>query len=138
MVGLGMAMVGIGMWSLLARSRKRLYEWSWLHKAALAMGPSGFVAVLAGWVVTEVGRQPFTIYGVLRTVDSASPLDAPAVAVSLLAFVVVYFAVFGMGIWYLLRLMKKPPEAHESALDGAPIRSAGITPAPAVLEGASS
>lgn len=76
MVGLGMAMVGIGMWSLLARSRKRLYEWSWLHKAALAMGPSGFVAVLAGWVVTEVGRQPFTIYGVLRTVDSASPLDA--------------------------------------------------------------
>jgi cytochrome d ubiquinol oxidase subunit I len=101
------------------------------------MGPSGFIAVLAGWVVTEVGRQPFTIYGVLRTVDSASPLDAPAVAFSLLAFVVVYFAVFGMGIWYLLRLMKKAPEAHESALDGAPIRSAGITPAPAVLEGAS-
>ena len=137
MVGLGMAMVAIGMWSLLARARKQLYEWSWLHKAALLMGPSGFIAVLAGWVVTEVGRQPFTIYGVLRTVDSASPLDAPAVAFSLLAFVVVYFAVFGMGIWYLLRLMKKAPEAHESALDGAPIRSAGITPAPAVLEGAS-
>jgi cytochrome d ubiquinol oxidase subunit I len=70
-------------------------------------------------------------------VDSASPLDAPAVAFSLFAFVVVYFAVFGMGIWYLLRLMKKPPEAHESALDDAPIRSAGITPAPAVMEGAS-
>jgi cytochrome d ubiquinol oxidase subunit I len=102
------------------------------------MGPSGLVAVLAGWAVTEVGRQPFTIYGVLRTVDSASPLDAPAVAFSLLAFVVVYFAVFGMGIWYLLRLMKKPPEAHESALNGTPIRSAGITPAAAVLEGAAS
>ena len=137
MVGLGLAMVGIGMWSLLARARKQLYEWSWLHKAAFVMGPSGFIAVLAGWVVTEVGRQPFTIYGVLRTVDSASPLDAPAIAVSLLAFVVVYFTVFGMGIWYLLRLMKKPPEAHESALDGAPIRSAGITPAPAVLKGTS-
>jgi cytochrome d ubiquinol oxidase subunit I len=135
MVGLGMAMVGIGMWSLLARSRKRLYEWSWLHKAAVAMGPSGFIAVLAGWAVTEVGRQPFTIYGVLRTIDSASPLDAPAVAFSLLAFVVVYFAVFGMGIWYLLRLMKKPPEAHEAPPSDAPIRSAGITPAPQVLSG---
>jgi cytochrome d ubiquinol oxidase subunit I len=136
MVGLGFAMVGIGLWSLLARMRKRLYDWSSLHRAALAMGPSGFIAVLAGWVVTEVGRQPFSIYGLLRTAESASPLDAPAVAASLLAFVIVYFTVFGMGIWYLLRLMKKPPEAHESGLDGSPIRSAGLTPAAAVLEGA--
>jgi cytochrome bd ubiquinol oxidase subunit I len=90
------------------------------------MGPSGFIAVLAGWVVTEVGRQPFTIYGLLRTSQSASPLDAPAVAVSLLAFVVVYFAVFGMGIWYLLRLMQKPPEAHEAPPSGAPIRSSEV------------
>jgi cytochrome bd ubiquinol oxidase subunit I len=75
---------------------------------------------------------------VLRTVDSASPLDAPAVAVSLMAFVVVYFAIFGMGIWYIIRLMKKPPEAHEKQLDDAPIRSSGITPAMAVLEGSSS
>jgi cytochrome d ubiquinol oxidase subunit I len=82
-----------------------------------------------------VGRQPFTIYGLLRTADSASPLDAPAVAVSLLAFVVVYFAVFGMGAWYLLGLMKKPPEAHEPPLGHAPIRSAGITPAAQVLSG---
>ncbi len=74
----------------------------------------------------------------LRTTESASPLDAPAVAASLLAFVVVYFAVFGMGIWYLLRLMKKPPEAHEAPPGDAPIRSAGITPAPAIIEGASS
>ena len=135
MVGLGFAMLGIGLWSLTARARKKLYDWPWLHRAAVAMGPSGFVAVLAGWVTTEVGRQPFTIYGLLRTVDSASPLDAPAVAASLVAFVVVYFAVFGMGIWYLLHLMKRPPEAHEATLDGMPIRSAGITPAAAVIEG---
>ncbi|MFN5270807.1 MAG: cytochrome ubiquinol oxidase subunit I [Hyphomonadaceae bacterium] len=138
MVGLGIGMVGIGLWSLIARARKKLYDWPWLHRAALAMGPSGFIAVLAGWVTTEVGRQPFTIYGVLRTSQSASPLDAPAVAVSLLAFVVVYFAVFGMGIWYITRLMKKPPEAHEKPLDDAPIRSSGITPVMAVLEGSSS
>jgi cytochrome bd ubiquinol oxidase subunit I len=135
MVAVGFAMLGIGLWSLVARMRKRMYEWMWMHRAAVAMGPSGFVAVLAGWVTTEVGRQPFTIYGLLRTSQSASPLDAPAVALSLLAFAVVYFSVFGAGIWYLLRLMKKPPEAHETTLDGAPIRSAGFTPALAMLEG---
>ncbi|KFG88980.1 Cytochrome D ubiquinol oxidase subunit I [Sphingobium herbicidovorans NBRC 16415] len=135
MVGLGFAMVGLGMWSLIARARRRLYDWRWLHRAALVMGPSGFNAVLAGWAVTEVGRQPFTVYGLLRTAQSASPLDAPAVAASLIAFVLVYFAVFGMGIWYLLHLMKKPPEAHERALSDAPIRTAGITPAPAMEGG---
>lgn len=138
MVGLGFAMAGLGLWSLIARVRRRLYDWPWLHRAGIAMGPSGFVAVLCGWVVTEMGRQPFTVYGLLRTADSASPLDAPAVAASLLAFVVVYFAVFGAGVWYLLRLMAKPPQAHEAGLDGAPIRSAGVTPAPAVIEGGSS
>tara|TARA_R110000787_G_scaffold52534_5_gene123634 strand:- start:2464 stop:3867 length:1404 start_codon:yes stop_codon:yes gene_type:complete len=135
MVGIGFAMLGLGLWSLIARWRGKLHDWPWLHRAALLMGPSGFVAVLAGWIVTEVGRQPFTVYGLLRTAQSASPLDAPAVAASLLAFVIVYFSVFGMGIWYLLHLMKKPPEAHESMLDGAPIRTAGITPAPAIEGG---
>lgn len=137
MVGIGFAMVGLGMWSLIARWRKDLYQSTMLHRAAVAMGPAGFIAVLAGWVTTEVGRQPFTIHGLLRTSESASPLDVTAVTASLLAFVIVYFAVFGMGIWYLLRLMSKPPHAHEEVPDGAPIRSAGITPAPAVIEGAS-
>ncbi|MFM6933061.1 MAG: cytochrome ubiquinol oxidase subunit I [Novosphingobium sp.] len=134
MVGLGFAMFGLGLWSLVARWRGGLFDWTWLHRTALAMGPAGFVAVLAGWVVTEVGRQPFTIYGLLRTAESASPLDAPAVAASLAAFAVVYFTVFGAGIWYLLRLMKKPPEAHEAPPGDAPIRSAGITPAIQVAE----
>lgn len=135
MVGLGFAMAGLGLWSLFARLRNGLYDWPSLHRAALAMGPAGFVAVLAGWVVTETGRQPFTVYGLLRTVDSVSPLDAPAVAGSLTAFAIVYFSVFGAGIWYLLKLMKRPPEAHEATLDGTPTRTAGITPAPAVIEG---
>ncbi len=128
MVGLGLAMVGLGLWSLLARMRGRLFEWRWLHRAALVMGPSGFVAVLAGWVTTEVGRQPWTVYRLLRTADSASPLDAPAVAASLAAFVIVYFIVFGFGVWYLVRLAAKPPQAHEPPPSDAPIRTAGITP----------
>jgi cytochrome d ubiquinol oxidase subunit I len=132
MVGLGFAMLGLGLWSLLARLRRHLYDWTWLHRAAVAMGPAGFVAVIAGWVTTEVGRQPFTIYGLLTTAESRSPLAAPAVAASLLAFVVVYFFAFGAGTYYLLRLMAKPPEAHEAEPPNVPQRAAGITPAPAV------
>ena len=133
MVGIGFAMLGIGLWSLVARLRGRLYDWRWLHRAALVMAPSGFVAVLAGWITTEVGRQPWTIYGLLRTADSASPLDAPAVATSLIAFVVVYFAVFGAGTWYILKLMSKSPHPGERGVktgERGPIRTAGITPGP--------
>ena len=75
-----------------ARCAARLYDWPLLHRLALAMGPAGFVAVIAGWVTTEVGRQPYTVYGLLRTADSVSPLQAPAVATSLVAFIVVYFS----------------------------------------------
>jgi cytochrome bd ubiquinol oxidase subunit I len=134
-VGLGFAMLGIGLWSLIARAKGRLFDWPWLHRAAVLMGPSGFVAVLAGWITTEVGRQPFTVYGLLRTAESVSPLDAPAVAVSLIAFVIVYFTVFGAGVWYIVHLMHKPPHVGETGLDGAPIRSSGVTPAPAMLKG---
>jgi cytochrome bd ubiquinol oxidase subunit I len=133
MVAIGFAMLGIGLWSLLARTRRKLYDWSWLHRAALVMGPSGFVAVIAGWVTTEVGRQPWTIYGLLRTADAVSPLDAPAVGVSLLAFVVVYFVCFSVGTWYILRLMQRPPHPHESGVEqveSGPVRTAGITPGP--------
>src|SRR3546814_17037607 len=120
----------IGLWSLVARARRSLYDWPWLHKAAVLMGPSGFVAVIAGWVTKEVGRQPWTVYGLLRTADSVVPLDAHAVAVSLLVFVIVYFAVFGGGIWYILRMLAKPPEPHESATLACPVTPTVHTPAP--------
>jgi cytochrome d ubiquinol oxidase subunit I len=102
------------------------------------MAPAGFIAVLAGWITTETGRQPFTVYGLLRTVDSASPLAAPAVASSLIAFIIVYFAVFTAGVIYLLRLMAAPPHPGEQGpAHDVPIRTAGITPAAgAATEGA--
>ena len=96
------------------------------------MGPSGLIAVLAGWITTEVGRQPWTIQGLMRTAESASPLAAPAVAASLVAFVVVYFAVFGAGVLYILKLMAKPPVVHEPAPPNIPARAAGTTPAVAL------
>ena len=138
MVGLGVLMAALGVFSLYARVKGRLYDSKVLHRFALLMGPSGLVAVLAGWVTTEVGRQPWTIFGLMRTAESASPLAAPAVAASLVAFVLIYFAVFGAGIVYILKLMGKPPKSHESALPNIPVRSAGTTPvaaaAPDVLK----
>jgi len=98
----------------------------------VVMSPAGFVAVIAGWVTTEVGRQPYTVYGLLETAKSHSPLAAPAVASSLLAFVLVYFFCFGAGTLYLLRLMAKPPERGETEPPNVPNRTAGITPAPAM------
>ncbi|HZF96752.1 MAG TPA: cytochrome ubiquinol oxidase subunit I [Pseudoxanthomonas sp.] len=132
MVGLGTLMALLGMLSLYARWRRKLYEWKPLLRFALAMAPSGLVAVIAGWITTEVGRQPWTVYGLMRTAESASPLAAPAVAASLVAFVVIYFAVFGAGVWYILKLMSKAPHAHETDPAHVPIRTAGITPAPAL------
>jgi cytochrome bd ubiquinol oxidase subunit I len=132
MVGLGLLMATLGLLALWARLRGRLYEWRWLHRLALLLGPAGFIAVIAGWVTTEVGRQPWIIYHLLRTGDAVSPIAAPAVGGSLIAFVMVYFAVFAAGTWYILRLMASPPHEAEAEPVRGPIRTAGITPSAAM------
>ena len=129
MVALGFAMLGVGLFSLWSRWRGTLFENRLLHRIAVAMAPAGFVAVLAGWITTEVGRQPYTIYGHLLTADSVSPIAAPAVAASLIAFIIVYFLVFGAGTFYILRLMVRLPRDPMPDLGDGPIRSSGITPA---------
>ncbi|HAD86920.1 MAG TPA: cytochrome ubiquinol oxidase subunit I, partial [Rhodospirillaceae bacterium] len=126
----GLAMAALGMWSGWKRLRGGLFDAPWLQRAAVLMAPSGFAAVLAGWVTTEVGRQPWTVYGLLRTVDSIAPIDGAAVGASLIAFIVVYFAVFGAGTFYLLRLMSRPPDAGVID-DIGPTRTAGLMPGPA-------
>jgi cytochrome d ubiquinol oxidase subunit I len=136
MVAIGFAMAGVGLWSLVSRLRGRLYDDSWLHRIAVLMTPAGLIAVLAGWITTEVGRQPYVVYGALRTADAVSPVGASAVGTSLLIFVVIYFTVFGAGVVYLLRLMNHPPQAGERGVrvEPGPIRTAGTTPAPQVAE----
>ncbi len=130
MVGIGFAMLGIGLWSLFKRFRGSLYDSPWLQRAMIAMGPMGFVAVICGWVTTEMGRQPFTVFGLLRTAESHSPIAAEAVGTSLVAFIVVYFVLFGAGTFYIMRLMSKlPSPAEDDTPDHHPTRSAGITPA---------
>jgi cytochrome d ubiquinol oxidase subunit I len=136
MVGLGLLMAAVGLAGLVQRIRGRLYHTRWLLRAMIAMGPAGFVALLAGWTVTEVGRQPFTVYGMLRTADSVSPIALPGVAASFLAFAGVYLIVFGAGLVYFLRLMSRPPVVGEQGPPkGVPVRSAGITPAPSLHDG---
>jgi cytochrome bd ubiquinol oxidase subunit I len=132
MVGIGFLMAMLGIYAFYARLRGRLYTSRLLHRFAILMAPSGLVAVLAGWITTEVGRQPWVVQGVLRTVDAASPLEAPAVAASLVAFIVIYFAVFGAGVAYIMKLMGKPPVPSEPGPQHIPIRTAGITPLPAL------
>jgi cytochrome d ubiquinol oxidase subunit I len=135
MVGIGFLMVGIGLWSLWARRRGRLFESPWLHRGAVAMGPAGFVAILSGWVTTEVGRQPYTVYGLMRTADSVAPIGLPGVATSFAVFAVVYFIVFGSGVGILLRMMAKPPVTGDAEPPPEPIRAAGLLPGVAAFHG---
>lgn len=124
MIALGFGMLLLGLWSLWRRTTGKLYDDNGLYRFAIMMGPTGFVAVLAGWITTEVGRQPYTVYGLLRTSDSLSPVAAPAVATSLIAFIIVYFFVFGAGTYYIFRMMNKSAAKPNPALDTGPIRTA--------------
>ncbi|WP_226573902.1 cytochrome ubiquinol oxidase subunit I [Acuticoccus sediminis] len=136
MVGLALLMLCLALWGVWARWRGRLYDSRALLWCAVAMSPAGLIAIVAGWVTTEVGRQPYTIYGLLRTADSAAPLDSATVGATLVAFIIVYFALFGAGTLYVARLMARAPAdgvppPREAAPQG-PVRAAGITPAPSV------
>ena len=110
MVALGTLMALMGFWSFYLRWRGRLYSSPSFARCLLVMGPSGILALLAGWMVTEVGRQPYTVYGLLRTMDSVSPIGLPGVGASLAAFIVTYFLVFGAGTYYLMRLLAESPQ----------------------------
>lgn len=113
MVGMGLIMLTLGLWGAAAWALKRLDTAAWYHRALVLAAPSGFIAVLTGWITAEVGRQPYIVYGVLRTADAVSPVSAGSVATSLIFFIVVYAIVFSAGALYILRLMAKGPESDE-------------------------
>ena len=124
MVGMGVSMIALGLCGLLQRVRKKIYASRALWFFALCMGPSGILALLAGWYTTEIGRQPWVVYGVMRTADAVSHHSFGALATSLALFVGVYIFVFGAGVWYLLRLIAKGPVigAGETEHSGGPGR----------------
>lgn len=110
MVGIGVIMLFAGLASLYLRWRGRLYDTRWFQMLGMALTPMGFIAVLTGWFVAEVGRQPYVVYGLLRTADAASPVPGGNVMFSLAVYVVVYTVIFGAGTYYILHLIRKGPE----------------------------
>ena len=124
MVALGVLMIVAGVWSLVLRRRGRLYESRPFLRFVLWMGPSGLLAILAGWFTTEVGRQPWVVQGLLRTADAVSPHGVAQMSLSLILFVIIYCAVFGVGALYVLRLVARGPisESGRQAEEGGPGR----------------
>ena len=101
-------MLLIGLTSVVQFFRGQLFNSTWLHMWWMLMMPSGFIALLSGWFVTEIGRQPYVAYGLLRTADAVSPaILGPQVAWSLLSFIVIYTIIFGTASYYILRLISK-------------------------------
>ncbi|MGE3773253.1 MAG: cytochrome ubiquinol oxidase subunit I [Gammaproteobacteria bacterium] len=125
MVGLGLLMLALGLWAAWRRWRGRLYERGVFLRFAVVMGPSGLIAILAGWHTTEVGRQPWVVHGIMRTADAVSDHSALTMSVTLVAFIVIYFIVFGIGTTYMLKLVGEGPHADE----GEPAGGSG-DPAP--------
>jgi len=106
----GVLMLGIVLWGLLLRARKRLYDHPLFLKACVLAGPLGFVAVVAGWFTTETGRQPWVIYNVMRTADGVSPgVPAGSVLLSLALYGAAYAIVFGAGVYFMLQIVRKGP-----------------------------
>ncbi|WP_201535897.1 cytochrome ubiquinol oxidase subunit I [Psychrobacter ciconiae] len=116
MVGIGLLMVMVGLFSIYKYFKKQQFDKDsvWFHRAWMMMMPMGFIALLSGWFVTETGRQPYTVYGVIRTAESMSPVAAQQVATTLIGFIVVYAFVFGAGTFYILRLIGQGPKPFDN------------------------
>jgi cytochrome d ubiquinol oxidase subunit I len=129
MVGIGLLMIAAGLVGAWLWWRGSLFETRWYLALTAHSWWLGFVAVIAGWVVTESGRQPWVVHGVLRTADAISPVPGASVATTLALFIVVYGIVFTMGIYYMNRLIAKGPEGRsiEPPEAGTPVRPLSST-----------
>jgi cytochrome bd ubiquinol oxidase subunit I len=135
MVGLGFLLAAYGLFSLWLRHRRELLTTVWFHRLAVALSPLGYVALISGWVVTECGRQPWTVYGFVRTAESVSPITAQAVGGSLALFVLVYLVLLAAFLLYAARAIRLGPgEELEVPLHDERQRAvaagAATTPAP--------
>jgi len=115
MAGIGTLMAATGLIAIILYFRKRLFDTRWFQLWCMALTPIGFIAVLAGWFVTEVGRQPWIVQGLMRTSHATSPVMGTSIAISLTAFVIIYIFVFGAGSYYILELIGKGPEGEPEA-----------------------
>jgi cytochrome d ubiquinol oxidase subunit I len=121
MVGIGLIMLAMIACSWWLRWQGRLYAAAWFQRLCVYSSPIGFFAVIAGWVTTEVGRQPWVVHGLLRTREAVSPtLTGGDVAWSLAVYVAAYLVIFGSGIIFMLRLLKAGPAAAAQAAAASP------------------
>ncbi|HEY3786572.1 MAG TPA: cytochrome ubiquinol oxidase subunit I [Steroidobacteraceae bacterium] len=110
MVGIGLFLIALGLTGAWLWKRQKLFTARWYLRVATYTWPLGFLAILAGWVTTETGRQPYVAYGILRTDQALSPVSAATVAGSLVAFVLAYTIVFSIGVYYIRRLVLGGPQ----------------------------
>jgi len=131
MVGAGLTMltlVLVGQW---LRLRRKLYDTGWFLRALMWGSSLGFIAVVAGWTTTEVGRQPWTVYGVMRTAHSVTPsLTGMDVLLSLLGYMVVYLIMFPTGLWFIARIVRGGVDGEEAAPVEAGRPAAPVKPVP--------
>lgn len=114
MVGLGLLMLVQGLAGAALRWRQRLFQRRWLLRSCVLMTPAGLLAMLSGWVVTEVGRQPYTVYGLLRTADSLSSVSRQQVLGATWVILGFYLLVFAIGLWVLLRVLRTPAKPDQA------------------------
>ncbi|WP_300457327.1 cytochrome ubiquinol oxidase subunit I [Desulfobacula sp.] len=112
MVGVGMMMILTGVLAAVLYGKKRLFDSRWFQCWCMLLTPAGFIAVLSGWFVTEIGRQPYLVFNTLLTSESISPVAGIHVALSLAAFIIIYLGIFGAGLYYIIRLVLKGPGAE--------------------------
>ncbi len=119
MVGMGLIMLAVSWWGTLLRVRKRLETSRWFLYITFWSFPTGFIAVLSGWYTAEVGRQPWVVYGLLRTKDAVTPsLTGGDVMISLITYGVVYAMLGGFGIYYIYKLLREGPQEPVVAIAG--------------------
>jgi cytochrome d ubiquinol oxidase subunit I len=135
MVGLGMLMLFTGVTAAVLFLRRQLFNRLWFQRWCMAMTPAGFAAVIAGWIVTEIGRQPYVVYGVIRTAKAVSPVIGSQLLMSLFAFIFTYVFVFGAGSYYIIRLIGKGPDDSEKSYGIHDVKTPPFFKHPASEEG---
>jgi cytochrome bd ubiquinol oxidase subunit I len=120
MVGMGLIMLAVSWFGNILRFRDRLETTRWFLWGAFLAFPTGFMAILTGWFTAEVGRQPWVVYGLLRTSDAVTPsLTGRDVLVSLIGYVLVYAVIYSFGAYYIFKLLRDGPAADGKAIEGA-------------------
>ena len=126
MVGVGLLMLAVSWWGAAALWRRR-EPGRWLARALVAMTFSGWLATLAGWYVTEIGRQPWLVTGLLRTSEAVGPVPAPMILSTLLMYLAVYAALLGAFVSVLFYLARKGAEPTGDPKEGAIQTTLGAT-----------